>query len=208
MHRLALVLTLPALLSVALPLRAAEPDLPRSVPVARTLTIRVYPMVALDTPSADTLVLASSLLRAAGIESQWLECGDSVTLAACTRPLAATELMMRLVHSGAELPAGVPSPMGTSLLDTTRRTGVLATLYLDRIAALATTTGTASSTILARAIVHEAAHLVLGSNAHGSTGLMRALWSRQMLRTEPASDWVFSADEATRLRQALAARDR
>jgi hypothetical protein len=97
-------------------------------------------------------------------------------------------------------------PIGHSLVDTTRRTGVLATLFLDRIERIARAAGVSPAVITARAAAHEIAHLILGTNEHGASGLMRALWSQDMLRFDAEREWVFTADEGRRLRLALASR--
>ena len=197
----------PMLLTLLLAHQAHAEDIHRDARIsAEMLTIRTYTTRQRDEPATTTLVLASALLREAGIDSRWLSCGVAHAEGTCGLPLSSTELAMRLVRDSGTAPAHGPQTMGEALVDPTRRTGVLATLYLDRIESLSAATGTDAGVILARAIAHEAAHLMLGTTEHGSIGLMRPLWSRDMLRQEPASTWVFTPDEGERLRQALAAR--
>ena len=44
-----------------------------------------------------------------------------------------------------------------------------------------------------RTLAHELGHLVLGSNEHSESGLMRAVWTAaEVARNRPA-DWVFSS---------------
>ncbi len=207
MKRLAIALPLLALVSITERPAHAE-HIERAIPnrPAPALTIRTYTVRQGDEPSPATLVLASSLLAEAGITSRWTSCGAAVADTTCSLPLSSAELAMRLVHDPADHTGRGLLPMGTSFVDTARRTGTLATLYLDRIASLSTAAGTAADVILARAIAHEAAHLVLGTNEHGSVGLMRAIWSLEMLRHTPASEWVFTASEGQRMREALAGR--
>jgi len=202
-NRLALALL--AAVSLAQPSQAAGPMETTNLAL-HTLTIRTYAVHEHDELSSATLTLASSLLGAAGVGSRWTSCGPAHADATCAQPLASMDLAIRLVHDSTNEPGRGPLPMGASLVDTTRRTGSLATLYLDRIDRLATGSATSADVILARAIAHEAAHLVLGTNEHGATGLMRPLWSRAMLRHGAASEWVFTEDEGRRLREALAIR--
>ena len=60
--------------------------------------------------------------------------------------------------------------------------------------------------LLGRAIAHEIGHLLLDTNQHASTGLMRATWSRSELRRDKPADWHFLGDEADTMRTALATR--
>jgi hypothetical protein len=87
-----------------------------------------------------------------------------------------------------------------------RGTGTLATIYLDRVEWLALVAGVDAGTVLARAIAHEIGHLLLGTTAHSRHGLMRPVWSREELIRGRATDWLFQADDASRLQKALARR--
>lgn len=170
------------------------------------LTIRLYATSEIGLPSPAARTETALVLAEAGISSRWTFCGQRHPERACTLPLAPSELAVRLVRERSTRAGDAPMTMGTSLVDTTRRTGVLATVYLDRIEALAASAGQQADIVLARALAHEIAHLVLGTTEHGASGLMRPLWSRAMLRDEPSSSWVFTPGEAASLRAALAAR--
>jgi hypothetical protein len=93
--------------------------------------------------------------------------------------------------------------LGESLLDPVRRTGTLATIYVDRVEWLAAAGGVEAGILMARAIAHELGHLLLGTTAHSRRGLMRRVWSRDELIRARAADWRFPAEDATRLQQAL-----
>jgi hypothetical protein len=168
------------------------------------LTIRTYASQRDDLPAADSLTLVASLLGRAGVVTRWTMCGMPRPDASCSRTLEAGEVSIRFVNDQGPVEPHRRLPMGDALIDTNRRTGVLATLYLDRIALLAATAGTDRGTVLARAMAHEVAHLLLGTTEHGAVGLMRAWWSQDMLRREPDSQWAFTEDEGRRMRQALA----
>jgi hypothetical protein len=56
------------------------------------------------------------------------------------------------------------------------------------------------------AMAHEIGHLLLGTSAHASTGLMRAIWSRDELHRHDPADWQFSSVESATMIRAL--RDR
>jgi hypothetical protein len=55
-------------------------------------------------------------------------------------------------------------------------------------------------------MAHEIGHLLLATNHHAATGLMRAAWSRAELRHDTTADWEFLSDEADTMRTAIATR--
>ena len=81
--------------------------------------------------------------------------------------------------------------------------GLVATVYVDRVNAVAYVGGVDSAILLARAIAHEIGHLLMGTTQHASNGLMRAVWSQAELRRQMAADWQFSKAEAQAMRRAL-----
>jgi hypothetical protein len=207
----------------AAPANADRSPVPSAAPA---LTIRVYAADQDDLPGSAAIELTAALLARAGVPVRALACGGRRADQGCTAPMTATDLAVRLLRQrrgtagsfiarphdigaeggpGAGLTPGGQA-MGSSLIDTTHRTGSLATLYLDRVEALASSSGVSAAVVLARALAHEVAHLVLGTNEHGTSGLMRPLWSRAMLRTDAEDRWVFTAEEGTRMRAALGAR--
>ena len=148
---------------------------------------------------------AAHIFKSAGISLEWIECrvpGDGAG-AACTEPLlVGRDLMLRLVDRR-------PSPgervvaLGESMLDREQRGGVLMTIDVFPVRAVAERTATAVSTLLGRAIAHEIGHLLLGSAAHPRVGLMRALWSHEELRGLKPAHWGFSSREAANMRETL-----
>ena len=59
------------------------------------------------------------------------------------------------------------------------------------------------SDALGFAVAHEVGHLLLGTNAHGAAGLMRAVWSRSELQRNDPADWLFTAGESLAMSRAL-----
>ena len=94
-------------------------------------------------------------------------------------------------------------PLGYALIDTERKTGVIATVYLDRVNWLAAASGVDARVLLGRVLAHEIGHLLLGTNAHGRTGLMRAVWSRSALQRNQPGDWRVTPREAHAMHQSL-----
>ena len=148
---------------------------------------------------------AAHIFKGAGISLEWIECrvpGDGAG-AACTEPLlVGRDLMLRLVDRR-------PSPgervmaLGESMLDREQRAGVLMTIDVFAVRAVAEGAATAVSTLLGRAIAHEIGHLLLGTAEHPQIGLMRALWSHEELRGLKPAHWGFSSHEAANMRETL-----
>jgi hypothetical protein len=55
-------------------------------------------------------------------------------------------------------------------------------------------------TLLGRTIADELGHLLLGTNAHGSHGLMRDVWSAAEVRGDRDWDWTFVPADAETIR--------
>jgi hypothetical protein len=180
---------------------------PENTPqVAVQLTVRVYDMAMV--PAADqtaALRAAAGVLAVAGINTAWVTCGSSTAVGGCERPLAGGEVSVRLARLPAAPNDGLLQ-LGYSLVNTQAGEGRLATVFVDRVEWLARPAGADSPTLLGLAIAHEIGHLLLGTNAHAASGLMRALWSRHELQHARNSDWLFLPAEASRMRTALAAR--
>lgn len=173
---------------------------------AAPVVIRTYNYAAL---SAGELAAARSeagrIFTSAGISLAWTECrvpGESAG-APCTEPLlVGRDLMLRLVER-APVSADRIVPLGESMLDREQRGGVLMTIDLFPVRAVARRASTSWPTLLGRAIAHEIGHLLLGSAEHPRLGLMRALWSHDELRGLKPAHWGFSAREAAQMRQSL-----
>src|SRR5262245_44632103 len=200
-----------AMALVAIPISVAQaasdstPDL-----AARTEThiqVRVYNAAVM--PVADQAVAlraAAVTLAAAGIGTRWLPCGDvapKATAKVCDTPLDRSELSVRLVRLPGTTSVHGELQLGYSLVDITAGAGTLATIYADRVAWLANATETDMPTLVGLAMAHEIGHLLLGTNAHSRTGLMRAVWSRAELQRNVAADWRFGRSEAARMRSSI-----
>jgi len=179
---------------------------PRSLS-ARTLldslVIRVYDLASLDVSArVEAVDEARGILAEAGLPAEWRDCGALVSPGPC---FGGTDtLTVRIVRepTGAvqREPGERRQALGYSVIDVARRTGALATIYMDRVEQTARGAGADVTTLLGRAIAHEVGHLLLRSNEHSERGLMRAVWTeREMARNTP-KDWVFDAPERRQLR--------
>lgn len=90
-----------------------------------------------------------------------------------------------------------PHILGTAMVQP-NGPNVMATVYTPALIERAMASHVPVSTIVGRVAAHEIAHLLLGSNSHSTTGLMRPDWN--VRRTNPG-DWRFSDHEVEALQR-------
>ena len=197
--------------ALAVGLAVTVPGVARAAAARAPVQVRVYDAGVM--PAADQTVAlraAAGVLAAAGIDVTWLHCGGDAlgtNPAPCLAPLAPAELSVRFVRL-----AGTPSSrgqlqLGYSLVDTRIGEGTLATVFVDRVHWLAVQAGADTAVLLGFATAHEIGHLLLGTNAHGASGLMRAVWSRAELQHAEVNAWLFSRGEGLKMRTSLEQRN-
>jgi hypothetical protein len=138
----------------------------------------------------------------------WIDCGGGgrPPAAACAGPLHWNELMVRIVANGPNR-AGVESAtLGFADVDLATGKGSLATVYADRVTAMALAACINSAELLGRAMAHEVGHLLLGTNRHAARGLMRANWPAATLRRGQPDQWLFAGGEGDQMRKGVASR--
>jgi hypothetical protein len=156
-------------------------------------------------------IYAAVILKNAGIDVTWMDCWylDSAPSDAplgCRDSLDGNEIVLRL-QKAKMVPGRQYVSLGFSLVG---NEGVpfLATVYPDLVHSIARSAGVDSREVLGRAIAHEIGHILLNTNGHPNTGLMRAAWSRVELRRNAAEDWQFLEQETHVMREAIARRSR
>lgn len=174
-------------------------DIPPNSPPPRPVKVRVYrsPEVTSEVLSA-ALNVAEATFAAASVDVVWKVCGPGE----CQTPPSPAERLVRLVHS----PKGGSHDtrcLGDTLIDVQKGIGVLATVYVDRVMNLVRRLEIDQRTLLGRTIAHEIGHLLLATNTHSTSGLMRELWSREELLASHADDWVLRPVEVAAIRQRL-----
>ena len=175
------------------------------------VTVRSYNYASVP---AEQLAAARSeaerIFRRAGIAVAWIDCQvpGSGAAAPCTEPLlAGRDLLLRLINRAPTAPERSVA-LGESMLDREQRSGVLMTIDIGSVRAIAGRSATPMPTLLGRAIAHEIGHLLLGSGDHPRLGLMRARWSNDELRGLKPAHWGFSSREAAQMRQTLRGKTR
>jgi hypothetical protein len=134
----------------------------------------------------------------AGIGVTWRNCDTAITgihqEVNCTQEVTPTELILRILP---EIPV-VPglthdSTMGFAV-------GNLASVSFCRVKAEAGKFGVNPYAVLGPAIAHEIGHLLLGSQGHSPTGIMRASWQRRDYEAPPLGAFKFTAGQAVQMR--------
>ncbi|HKE84931.1 MAG TPA: hypothetical protein VKB50_14315 [Vicinamibacterales bacterium] len=154
---------------------------------------------------------AAAILDQAGIAADWHDCTEGVS-PACQTPRPARDLIVRIMPatasalhppSAAEVHANLEDadfPLGFAVVDPTRHTGAMATIFHDQVESVARRSGVDGSELLGRTLAHEIGHLLLGVRGHSRTGLMRAVWTDAELTMNRREDWVFTGPDRRRLK--------
>ena len=182
----------------------------QAVGLAATIIIRSYNNFGVPAPDlAAAREHAQAILQEAGVNMVWADCwvGDRQPSNAplrCHEPVGG-DIVLRLQKTGEGDRSKFVS-MGFSLVGTAGAAPFLATVYVDRVESVARGAGIDARRVLGLAIAHEIGHLLLNSNTHATSGLMRADWSRNELRRKDATAWQFLDSEAAHVRAAALGR--
>jgi hypothetical protein len=158
------------------------------------LVIRVFDLTGVDGKvRSAAIVTAGAVLAEAGIQADWRACARSgPDTTACEPPVDSSTLLVRFVRGSGETPRDEALAMGYAVIEPASGVGALATIFPDRVEHVAHSAGSDYATLLGRAIAHEVGHLLLGSNTHARSGLMRAQWTQQEIVRNRPEDWTFS----------------
>ena len=172
--------------------------------------VRAYDYASLPKPTlAGAEKEASRILRRAGLETEWLECSVSGGGGPrrCLQPLGLTEVTLRILPDRAKalLPLAA-DVFGFAVVPEDGSRGVDIGVFRDGIDRLASLGAISQSQILGHVIAHEIGHLLLGSQAHSASGIMRPRWSSNDLVRAARGGLVFTPEEGRHLRAATAGR--
>jgi hypothetical protein len=145
---------------------------------------------------------AGRVLRDAGVEAIWLNCpqtsSQEASLGRCSEASFPSHLHLRILRVAHGLKV---STVGISFSAEDGR-GCYADLFYEPIRQLEEETHVSQSVILGHAMAHELGHLLLGTNSHSPSGLMRAHWSREDL-TNAFGNLRFSKEQCLKIRSRL-----
>ena len=163
-----------------------------------TLSVRVYDFYGLSPEHrAEARAVAVETMKDAGVAMTWIDCrgADDQVPATCLATLDDGEVVLRIQDRTKR----VAHILGSAVVRD-EGPGVLASVYAGSVADRSAKSGVPLTTILGRVTAHEIGHLLLGSNSHRPTGLMRASWD---VRWRHPSEWRFSRDDAAAIRSRL-----
>jgi hypothetical protein len=170
-------------------------------PARIAVTARLYNVAHVPSATSEAArAIAARTLVAGGVDITWRNCDAAES---CAMVPTAGELIVRLVRSPDATPAAASLVLGEAFIDTGAGAGVVATIYADRVEQMAELTETDAVVLLGRAIAHELGHLLLATNAHSQSGLMRARWSPSDIRGNQAADWMLTRRDAEAIRRRL-----
>lgn len=148
---------------------------------------------------------ASRVFRQSGIEVRWLNCPlpppGPDSLAECATADFPRHLQLRIAKRTLNLNEFA---MGISYLSADG-VGCYADLFYQRVAEMHETSQVSTSNILGHGIAHEIGHLLLGTNSHSATGIMRARWRPADVASASQGRLLFSPLESREMRNKLAA---
>ena len=107
-----------------------------------------------------------------------------------------------------EAGVGMAGVLGFTYLDRSPSRSWLATVFGDRIIALADRTRLPREVLIGRAMAHELGHVLLETSAHATHGFMQPVWSDAILLQARPSDWLFTPREAAQMRARAVVRSR
>jgi hypothetical protein len=173
-----------------------------------SLTVRLYNLAGLSPDDVVRAQLAAeSILRNAGMDVTTRRCGGSATagtpLDDCSDRITPSDVIVRIIDAPKYHLTLGPHVLGVAYVVKGSRAGRLATLYSDRIVSAAARVAVEPGTLLGRVLAHEVGHLLLGTNHHGETGLMRADWPDTLLNNHGEKEWYFSMVEAVAMQNQL-----
>jgi hypothetical protein len=173
------------------------------------LIIRIYDSVGLASERLATAHYAvSAILKPAGIDITWRDCRrarpDASGLS-CNGALEVSEVIIRIVNAGSKQG---DDRLGYSSVDVQNHADCLATVFADRIEAMAGRTQSDPATLLGYVMAHEIGHLLMGTSGHSPIGLMRERWSDDEVRRRNPIDWQLTRSDARNARVGLLERSR
>jgi hypothetical protein len=165
---------------------------------ALIVTIRVYDVYGLSPETRqEALALTAETLAQAGVQAIIVDCSaGSATATPCKTGLADGEIMLR-IHRHPKDGAHV---LGEAVVRGDAGPNTIATVYAAAIAERSRRDGTRLATLIGRVSAHEIGHLLLGTNAHATHGLMRPSWELQRI---DRGDWSFTIEDSASIRRRL-----
>jgi hypothetical protein len=166
------------------------------------LTVSVYNDAVIPAATlSEAETIAARIFEGSGIHVVWLNCspGNPVSGALCKIAVSERNLQVRVGRHSLNLQ---PSILGISYLSP--EGGHQADVFYESIEGLRGSEPTQSAIILGHVMSHEIGHLLLGTNSHSPSGIMRAQWDREQLGLALAGMLSFTKSQSHLMTDRLA----
>jgi hypothetical protein len=147
-------------------------------------------------------VEAERVFQAAGIEVRWrnVQWERGTGLTSVTAGEISQRLTVRIVPHSRDLPGEI---FGLAFIGDDGR-GRQADVFYDGIARLSVHGSHDPAVLLGAVMAHELGHLLLGSNSHSATGIMRGRWDKGDLQRAALGKFGFGAEQGVKMRERVA----
>ena len=155
---------------------------------------------------AEAQARASFLFSQAGIEIDWLACrpADPSDFSPSASPCSALVWPAHLsVRIRPRALSASPETFGQAFVDAAGQ-GIYSNVYYQNLALSSNHPQLSDADMLGFVIAHELGHLLLGSNSHSPSGLMRARWDASALQAVSHHTLFFTPAQSATLRSRLA----
>ena len=142
---------------------------------------------------------AGSIFARSSFEVVWLDCAQATAddALACNRIDGTGHVALRVISHAANSVSS--AACGVSFLSRSGD-GKYADVFWDRTEDLHAASSLDLGSILGSVMAHEMGHLLLGSNAHAVSGIMRAHWQGEELRRIAMGTLLFTPQQARHMR--------
>jgi hypothetical protein len=144
---------------------------------------------------------ATEIFSHAGVDVTWVSCTPANTsrdaAAACTETEDPNHLVLRIIRRVANSTDSAAFGVAFLAADGTGRYG---NVFWKRAQELQENSNVDVAAILSSVMAHEIGHLLLGSNAHAVSGIMRAHWEASDLRRINMGALLFLPEQGKRMR--------
>lgn len=168
------------------------------------VTVRLLDYVNLPAGErSEVAATAKRVLAQAGVAVEFVECfsgGVETGTPACTAPLGPADLILRILQPKF---AAKGEQLGYAAM--TSEGGAYITVFINPAQRKARVGSLDDGVFLGHAVAHEIGHLLLGSNAHSSSGIMRPVWRPVDEEWMVKGVLVFDAGQAKQMRSKLTA---
>lgn len=164
-------------------------------------------VMVLDSAGLSTTLLARTeneaarIFAGASIQVQWINCQKKGEVENCHHAPRTDEFMLHIVHHGNTRTDLV---FGEAFLGEDG-SGKYADIFFDRIQDASNLPELDTAQLLGAVAAHEVGHLLLGSRAHSSSGIMQPVWEKECLRRVWMGSLLFTRKQAQSMQQRFGA---